>query len=85
MVFLSLFAAHWLAQAIAWANDSRGITWHVLFGVLGLPLVHLAGARGDDYFLLLSIPNSAIWAAVLTALTARWRARREAARCGGNN
>ncbi len=85
MVFLSFFAAHWLAQAIAWANASRDTAWHVAFGVLGLPLVHLAGARADDYFMLLSIPNSAIWAAALTAVAARWRSRREASRSGAND
>lgn len=77
MVLLSFFVTHWIAQAIAWANASRDAEWHVLFGVLGLPLVHLAGSRTDDYFLLLSVPNSLIWAAALTALAARFRSRRD--------
>lgn len=85
MVFLSFFAAHWLAQAIAWANESRNAAWHLIFGLLGLPLVHLAGARTDDYFLPLSVPNSAVWAAVLTAVAARWRSRREGSRSGGDD
>lgn len=80
MVFLSFLAAHWIAQAIAWANDSRGLDWHLLFGILGLPLVHLAGSRTDQFFLLLSVPNSIIWAAGLTFLTSRYRSRREGAR-----
>lgn len=77
MVLLSFFVTHWIAQAIAWANASRDAEWHVLFGVLGLPLVHLAGSHTDDYFLLLSVPNSLIWAAALTALAARFRSRRD--------
>jgi hypothetical protein len=80
MVFLSLLAAHWIAQAIAWANDSRGLDWHLLFGLLGLPLLHFAGSRTDQLFLILSVPNSVIWAAGLTYLAARYRSRREGAR-----
>jgi len=79
-VFLSFFAAHWIAQAIAWANDSRSLDWHLLFGLLGLPLLHLAGSRTDQLFLLLSVPNSIIWAAGLTYLAARYRSRREGTR-----
>ncbi len=82
-VFLSFFVAHWIAQAIAWANASRDANWHLLFGLLGLPLVHLAGSRTDDYFLLLSAPNSLLWAAMLTALAARLRSRRERTRSAG--
>lgn len=77
IVFLSFFVAHWTAQTIAWANASRDLGWHLLFGVLGMPLVHLAGSYTDDYFLLLSVPNSLIWAAALTYLAARFRRRRE--------
>ena len=77
MVFLSFFVAHWIAQAMAWANASRSEDWYLLFGLLGMPLVHLAGSRTDDYFLLLSVPNSLLWAAALTALAARFRSRRE--------
>ena len=77
MVFLSFLAAHWIAQAIAWANDSRSLDWHLLFGILGLPLIHLAGSQTDQYFFLLSVPNSLIWAAALTYLAARYRSRRE--------
>jgi hypothetical protein len=77
MVFLSFFVAHWIAQALAWANSSRDMEWHLLFGLLGMPLVHLAGSRTDDFFLLLSVPNSLLWAAALTYLAARFRARRE--------
>ena len=51
---------------MAWANSSRDTEWHLLFGLLGLPLVHLAGSQSDNYFLLLSVPNSLIWAAGLT-------------------
>jgi hypothetical protein len=80
MVFLSFFAADWLAQAMAWANASRNAQWHLLFGVLGLPLIHLAGSHTDDYFLLLSVPNSLLWAAALTWLAGRFRARRERTR-----
>ena len=80
VVFLSFFVAHWMAQAMAWANASRDANWHLLFGLLGLPLIHLAGSRTDDYFLLLSVPNSLLWAAGLTALAARFRARREGSR-----
>jgi hypothetical protein len=80
MVFVSFFVAHWIAQAMAWANSSRDVQWHLLFGLLGLPLVHLAGAHTDDYFLVLSVPNSLLWAAGLTYLVARFRARRERAR-----
>jgi hypothetical protein len=85
MVFLSLFVAHWIAQAMAWANASRGENWHLLFGLLGMPLVHLGGSRTDDYFLLLSVPNSLIWAAALTALAARFRSRRERVRRVGKD
>jgi hypothetical protein len=84
-VFLSFFVAHWIAQAMAWANASRNTDWHLLFGLLGLPLVHLAGSRTDDYFLLLSVPNSLFWAAGLTALAARFRARRERMRRAGKD
>jgi hypothetical protein len=77
MVFLSFFVSHWIAQAMAWANASRSEDWYLLFGLLGMPLVHLAGSRTDEYFLLLSVPNSLIWAAALTALAARFRSRRE--------
>jgi hypothetical protein len=45
-----------------------------------MPLVHLAGSRTDDYFLLLSVPNSLIWAAAMTTLAARFRSWREGAR-----
>jgi hypothetical protein len=82
-VFLSFFVAHWIAQTLAWANASRTEDWHLLFGVLGMPLVHLAGSRTDDYFLLLSVPNSLIWATALTALAARFRSRRECTRRAG--
>lgn len=82
-VFLSFFVAHWIAQAMAWANSSRNIDWYLLFGLLGMPLVHLAGSRTDDYFLLLSVPNSLIWAAGLTYLAARFRSRRERTRRSG--
>lgn len=85
VVFLSFFVAHWIAQAMAWANASRAANWHQLFGVLGLPLIHLAGSRTDDYFLLLSVPNSLLWAAALTALAARFRSRRERVRRAGKN
>jgi hypothetical protein len=50
-----------------------------------MPLVHLAGSRTDDYFLLLSVPNSLIWAAALTALAARFRSRRERTRGAGKD
>jgi hypothetical protein len=83
MVFLSFFAGHWLAQAMAWANASRSLDWYLLFGLLGLPLIHLAGSHTDDYFLLLSVPNSLLWAAGLTWLAARFRARRERTRRAG--
>ncbi len=76
-VVVCFFVAHWIAQAMAWANASRSEDWYLLFGLLGIPLVHLAGSRTDDYFLLLSVPNSLIWAAALTALAARFRSRRE--------
>jgi hypothetical protein len=82
-VFLSFFVAHWIAQTLAWANASRTEDWYLLFGLLGMPLVHLAGSRTDDYFLLLSVPNSLIWAAALTALAARFRSRRERTRRAG--
>jgi hypothetical protein len=82
-VFLSFFAAHWIAQAMAWANSSRDTEWHLLFGLLGLPLVHLAGSRIDDFFLLLSVPNSLIWAAGLTWLAAHFRSRLERMRPAG--
>jgi hypothetical protein len=82
-VFLSFFVAHWLAQAIVWANASRSMDWYLLFGLLGLPLIHLAGSHTDDYFLLLSVPNSLLWAAGLTWLAARFRARRERTRRAG--
>lgn len=84
-VFLSFFVAHWIAQAMAWANASRDTDWHLLFGVLGMPLVHLAGSRTDDYFLLLSVPNSLMWAAALTYLAARFRSRRERTRRAGKD
>ena len=84
-VFLSFFVAHWIAQTIAWANASRSEDWYRLFGLLGMPLVHLAGSRTDDYFLLLSVPNSLLWAAALTALAARLRARRERTRRAGKD
>jgi hypothetical protein len=80
VVFLSFFVAHWIAQTMAWANSSCNTNWHLLFGLLGMPLVHLAGSHTDDYFLLLSVPNSLIWAAALTYLAARVRKRRERAR-----
>jgi hypothetical protein len=83
VVFLSFFVAHWIAQTMAWANSSRDIGWHLLFGLLGMPLVHLAGSHTDDYFLLLSVPNSLLWAAALTYLAARLRMRRERARRTG--
>jgi hypothetical protein len=83
LVFLSFFAGHWLAQAMAWANASRSLEWYLLFGLLGLPLIHLAGSHTDDYFLLLSVPNSLLWAAGLTWLAARFRARRERTRRAG--
>jgi hypothetical protein len=76
-VFVCFFVAHWIAQAMACANASRSEDWYLLFGLLGMPLVHLAGSRTDEYFLLLSVPNSLIWAAALTALAARFRSRRE--------
>ncbi|HEY2525270.1 MAG TPA: hypothetical protein VGI29_09445 [Candidatus Binataceae bacterium] len=75
LVFLSFFVTHWIAQAIAWASASRNIGWHLLFDLLGLPLVHLAGAQTDQYFVLLSVPNSLIWAAALTYAAARLRSR----------
>jgi hypothetical protein len=84
-VFVSFFVAHWIAQAMAWANSSRDVQWHLLFGLLGLPLVHLAGSHTDDYFLILSVPNSLLWAAALTYLVARFRARRERARSLGKD
>jgi hypothetical protein len=77
LVFLSFFVTHWIAQAIAWASASRDMNWHLLFGLLGLPLVHLAGAQTDEYFILLSVPNSLIWAAGLTYVAARLRSRLE--------
>ena len=83
MVFVSFFVAHWIAQAMAWANSSRDEDWHLLFGLLGMPLVHLAGSHTDDYFLALSVPNSLLWAAALTSVAARFRARRERARGAG--
>jgi hypothetical protein len=84
-VFLCFFVAHWIAQAMAWANASRSEDWYLLFGLLGIPLVHLAGSRTDDYFLLLSVPNSLIWAAALTALAARFRSWRERTRRAGKD
>lgn len=77
IVFLSFFVAHWIAQAMAWANASRSAAWHLSFDLLAAPLVHLAGSRTDDYFLELSVPNSLLWAAALTYLAARFRSRRE--------
>ncbi len=85
MVFLSFFVADWVAQAMAWANSSRNADWHLLFGLLGMPLIHLAGSRTDDYFLLLSVPNSLLWAAALTYLAARFRTRRERVRHAGKD
>ena len=85
MVFVSFFVAHWIAQAMAWANASRGTDWYLLFGLLGLPLIHLAGSQSDNYFLLLSVPNSLIWAAGLTYLAARFRSRLERTRRAGKD
>jgi hypothetical protein len=85
LVFLSFFVTHWLAQAIAWASASRAVGWHLLFGLLGLPLVHLAGAQTDEYFILLSVPNSLIWAAGLTWAAARLRSRFERSRRAGGH
>jgi hypothetical protein len=85
MVFLSFFVAHWIAQAMAWANAARDVEWHLLFGLLGMPLIHLAGSRTDDFFLLLSVPNSLLWAAALTYLAARFRMRRERSRHAGQD
>jgi hypothetical protein len=84
-VFLSFFVGHWIAQTIAWANASRSEDWYLLFGLLGMPLVHLAGSRTDDYFLPLSVPNSLLWAAALTALAARFRSWRERTRRSGKD
>jgi hypothetical protein len=80
MVFLSFFVAHWIAQAMAWANASTNMAWRLLFDLLAAPLIHLAGSRTDEYFLMLSGPNSLLWAAALTYLAARFRTRRERAR-----
>jgi hypothetical protein len=52
----------------------------LLFDLLAAPLIHLAGSRTDEYFLMLSVPNSLLWAAALTYLAARFRTRRERAR-----
>jgi hypothetical protein len=84
-VFVCFFVAHWIAQAMAWANASRSEDWYLLFGLLGMPLVHLAGSRTDEYFLLLSVPNSLIWAAALTTLAAHFRSRRERTRRAGKD
>jgi hypothetical protein len=80
IVFVGFFVAHWIAQAMAWANAPRNAAWHLLFDLLATPLVHLAGSRTDEYFLELSVPNSLLWAAALTYLAARFRSRRERAR-----
>jgi hypothetical protein len=80
MVFLTFFVAHWIAQAMAWANASANTAWRLLFDLLAAPLIHLAGSRTDEYFLMLSVPNSLLWAAALTYLAARFRTRRERAR-----
>jgi len=77
LVFLSFFVTHWIAQAIAWASAARNMSWHLLFALLGSPLVHLAGAQTDEYFILLSVTNSLIWAAALTYAAARLRSRIE--------
>ncbi|HZZ07588.1 MAG TPA: hypothetical protein VFE43_03545 [Candidatus Binataceae bacterium] len=85
MVFLSFFVAHWIAQAMAWANASANTAWRLLFDLLAAPLIHLAGSRTDEYFLILSVPNSLLWAAVLTYLAAHFRKRRERVRRAREN
>jgi len=50
-----------------------------------LPMIHLAGSQSDNYFLLLSVPNSLIWAAGLTYLAARFRSRLERTRRAGKD
>jgi hypothetical protein len=85
MVFLSFFVAHWIAQAMAWANASANTAWRLLYDLLAAPLIHLAGSRTDEYFLMLSVPNSLLWAAALTYLAARARNRRERVRRAREN
>jgi hypothetical protein len=85
MVFLSFFVAHWIAQAMAWANASADTAWRLLFDLLAAPLIPLAGSRTDEYFLMLSVPNSLLWAAALTYLAARFRNRRERVRRAREN
>ena len=73
LLFVSVWAVHWLLQFIAWSYAIRSESARVLWAVLSWPLLHLARHLANEHFWLLASLNSTIWAIAITWLVMRCR------------
>ena len=64
--FSGFLAVHWIAQFLSWTYAERSSVAHSCWAVLATPLVHLSGSLSNQYFWIITVLNSALWAAVLT-------------------
>jgi hypothetical protein len=76
VIFFGIFAAHWVAQFVAWSYAERSgrMEVQVLWKILAAPLVDAAGSLADQNFWTVASLNSALWAVVMTYLIARFAA-----------
>jgi hypothetical protein len=68
LIFSGFFAVHWIAQFLSWSYAERSATGRLCWRVLAAPLIQLSGSMSNQHFWIITVINSAVWAAVLTFL-----------------
>jgi hypothetical protein len=63
--FGTLFAVHWVAQFLSWSYAERSTIGRSCGTILATPLIYLSGSLADQYFWVITVLNSALWAGVL--------------------
>jgi hypothetical protein len=74
-IFAGVLIVHWTAQFLAEAYAERSTAMWILDRVLAVPLVSIAGPLTLKYYWAVTTLNSALWAAILTYLIARYAFR----------
>jgi hypothetical protein len=68
LLFALIFAAHWVAQFLAWSLAEKSAALRLVWNILAAPLIHVGGSLVESQFWMVASLNSALWAAVLTGL-----------------
>jgi hypothetical protein len=74
-IFAGVLIVHWTSQFLAEAYAESSTAMRVLDRVLAVPLVSIAGPLTLEYYWAVATVNSALWAAVLTYVIARYAFR----------